>query len=80
MCVNIDSSAELWSAPHLEQLLASSNRLSSLSAAIVLCQSLQSLVLDHNLLPLLPVQVSKLTNLRLLSVCGNHLVALPSGK
>ena len=71
---------ELWEAPHLEQLLASSNKISFISPSILHCQSLHTLILDSNRLTELPVQVTRLLNLKRLSVCGNNLTALPNGR
>ena len=73
-------SLELWEAPHLEQLLASSNEISFISPSILQCQSLHTLILDSNRLTELPVQVTRLLNLKRLSVCGNKLTALPNGR
>lgn len=70
---------ELWKAPCLQCLNAQGNQLTALSGEIIHCQTLSKVMFDCNELSFLPTQITKLPNLKYLSLSGNTLQALPNG-
>ena len=69
----------IWRIPRLRSLNAQSNQIKAISSTIIHCQSLYKLILDCNDISYLPMQITKLSSLKYLSLAGNQLKALPQG-